>query len=128
MCTITESSSTFQTEWRRFYTAKLVGKMDMVEFGVKAVYLIGSVESYGAGKCSDIDLIIQLIGDAKPKASLVEWLQKWDARLCQISELYTSKELSRLLDIHFVNDKDIQEASCFATKMLLLFGRTYYRI
>lgn len=117
MCVLIESSGTFQTDWRRLYAKRIAEEMNMLEFGVKAIYLVGSVESYSAGMGSDIDLIIKLVGDSKPKESLVVWLRSWEERLCEISGQYTSESLPYVLDIHFVNNKDIQNQSSFAIRM-----------
>lgn len=117
MCVLMESSDTFQTEWRRLYAKKIAEEMNMRELGVKAIYLVGSVESYNAGRGSDIDLVIQLMGDSKPKRTLMIWLRNWETKLRKVSGQYTSETLPYVLDIHFINNVDIQNQSSFAARM-----------
>lgn len=49
--------------------------MDMELFGVKGIYLIGSVETGEAGISSDIDLIVHVGNDEKQTAAMLEWFK-----------------------------------------------------
>lgn len=117
MCIAKKSQNVFHTEWRRCCIKKIAEEMDMVKFGIKAIYLFGSVESGNAGMGSDIDLIIQLAGYSKPEMSMIAWLNNWNIKLCDICEHYTSIRLPYILDIHFVNDLDFDNQTCYAAKV-----------
>lgn len=106
-----------QSAWRRTYAQKIAEEMDMQKYGVKAIYLFGSVESGNAGLCSDIDLIIRLSGKREPECSLLLWLEKWNEELCKLCEQYTSFKVAYMLDVHYVNDTDMDRKTSYATKI-----------
>lgn len=64
--------------------------MDMELFGVKGIYLIGSVETGEAGISSDIDLIVHVGNDEKQTAAMLEWFKGWNEKLALINLTFSN--------------------------------------
>lgn len=111
----------YQTEWRRQCAAQIAREMDMNDFGVEALYLFGSVSSYEAGLRSDIDLIIHIGKEPEPQQKMILWFQKWEEKLRVLAEQYTNEKLSYVLDLHYVNNDDVDKGTSFAVKMKSIY-------
>jgi pyruvate,water dikinase len=103
--------------WRLRMAEHIVHCMDTDKFGVKAVYIIGSVKNGNAGPGSDIDLLIHLESSTEQKKLLTQWLDGWSLCLAELNYLKTGYRSEGLLDVHFLTDKDIRNKSSFAAKI-----------
>ncbi len=102
-------------QWRYEMAETIAGKLDMAAFGVKALYLIGSVKTGEAGPCSDIDLLAHCINDAKKHDLLRAWCDGYGQCLSALNECKTDyKTKGSLIDLHIITDKDIEEKTSFA--------------
>ena len=106
--------SRFETAWRYGFAQQIAQQMDMAYFGVKAIYLFGSVATGQAGIGSDIDLILHVSGSEKQERDLLKWLSVWDAKLREICLLRSGEKPSYMLDIHLIKDEDFKKKSLFA--------------
>lgn len=105
------------SEWRRFMSERIAMEMDCELFGVKCIYLIGSLVRGRAVFCSDIDLLIH-VDDCKEKQNLLElWLDGWGKALAITNYLRTGYLADNLLDIHTVTDLDVQNNDSLAAKI-----------
>lgn len=111
------SNTKNHSEWRLLMAERIAMGMDCESFGVKSIYLIGSVERGDAGMCSDIDLLIHVDDDQKKRKLLALWLDGWGKALSLTNYLRTGFLVGSLLDVHIVTDRDIQENDSFATKI-----------
>lgn len=97
---------------------QIADTMDMEGFGVKGVYLIGSVNTGDAGMGSDIDLLLHINElSQEQKCTLEGWLDGWSRALAKINYLQTGHVMNKMLDVHMVTDQDIREGSSFAVKI-----------
>ena len=103
--------------WRSYMAEQLAASLDPLLFGVKAVYLFGSVNNGTAGPNSDIDLIIHFCGTPQQQADLETWLNGWSLSLSEINYLKTGYKMSGMLDIHIITDEDIKMKTSFAVKI-----------
>ncbi|MDY0355125.1 MAG: PEP/pyruvate-binding domain-containing protein [Sedimentisphaerales bacterium] len=103
--------------WRSYMAERLASRLDPAWFGVRRVYLIGSVNSGTAGPGSDIDLIIHFQGDAEQRERLESWLEGWSIALAEINYLKTGYTSQGLLDAHIVTDDDIAKRTSYALKI-----------
>lgn len=118
LCNVSQlSEDKFHTEWRRQAAILIASELDMELFGVKGVYLFGSVESGEAGPGSDIDLIFHICSSENQKRAMRKWLDTWNSRLCDIFKRITGTNISYMLDIHLVDDTDMERKTCFAYKI-----------
>lgn len=101
--------------WRQEMAEAMARTMDMRRFGVKALYLIGSVKTGNAGPCSDIDLLAHCSDDASLHEKLRIWCEGWGLCLSEINEEKTCMETpGSLVDLHIITDEDIRQKSSFA--------------
>lgn len=103
--------------WRRYIAAQLARDMDYKFFGVKNIYLFGSVENGSTGIGSDIDLIIYTDNTKEQNQLLLTWLDGWNKSLCHFNYLITGLKSEFMLDIHLVDDNDIKQNTTFASKL-----------
>lgn len=103
--------------WRKYMASEVAAEMNFPKYGVKGVYLFGSVDNESAGMGSDIDLIIHINSSQHQLQSLTEWLDGWSKALAKINYLRTGYETDELLDVHFVTDEDIEHKESFATRI-----------
>ena len=83
----------------------------------RASTLFGSTKNGNAGPASDIDLLVHFRGNADQRADLERWLEGWSECLDEINFLKTGCRCGGLLDVHIINDDDIERRSSFAIKI-----------
>lgn len=92
--------------------------LDLARYGVKALYLIGSVKTGEAGPCSDIDLLAHCVDDVQKHALLEAWCEGWGLSLAALNECKTEFETKgSLVDLHIITDSDIEMRSSFAVML-----------
>jgi hypothetical protein len=96
---------------------KLAAQLDPDRFGVKGLYLFGSVKNAQSGPASDIDILIHFDGTEEQKKDLKTWLEGWSLSLSQINFLRTGYKTNGLLDVHIVTDEDIKNRDSYAIKI-----------
>ncbi len=102
-------------EWRYEMAWAIAEKIDMLRYGIKALYLIGSVKTGEAGPCSDIDLLAHCDDDKDKHALLRAWCEGYGQCLAEINECKTDYETEgSLLDLHIITDKHIEDRTSFA--------------
>ncbi len=103
--------------WRLRMAEAISNMMDGKQFGVKAIYLIGSTKNANAGPASDIDLLLHFTGNAVKRRELLKWLEGWGLALAEMNFLKTGYRTDSLLDVHLVTDHDISEKTSYAVKI-----------
>jgi len=103
--------------WRLKMAEQIAAELDPDQFGVKAVYVFGSVKNATAGPGSDIDLLIHFGGTERQRSDLMLWLSGWSLCLAQMNYLAIGYRSEGLLDIHLITDKDIECRTSFAVKI-----------
>ena len=90
----------------------------MKAFGVKALYLIGSVKTGEAGPCSDIDLLAHCTNDPLKQRLLLAWCNGWGLCLSALNECRTKyKAKGSLVDLHIITDEDIKQKTSFTVML-----------
>ncbi|HPT73266.1 MAG TPA: pyruvate, phosphate dikinase, partial [Candidatus Cloacimonadota bacterium] len=103
--------------WRLRMAESIAASLDGTEFGVEALYIIGSTKNANAGPASDIDLLIHFYGSPKQKKELIRWLQGWGLALAEMNFLKTGYRTDDLLDVHIITNMDIEQKTSFAVKI-----------
>jgi predicted nucleotidyltransferase len=104
-------------QWRLRNVEKLAAQLDPLRFGVKALYIFGSVKNALAGPASDIDVLIHFTGKPAQRKDLLSWLEGWSLALSQINFLRTGYKTNGLLDVHIITDEDIANKDSYALKI-----------
>lgn len=92
--------------WRQRFAERLAAVMDPARFGVRDVYLGGSVETGNAGPGSDIDLIVVTDGDARQKEDLLFWLEGWSLCLAEVGFQIYGLPSDGLLDAQLLDSTE----------------------
>ena len=102
-------------KWRMKMSRKIASKTDFKKFGIKAMYIIGSVKEATAGPVSDIDLLVHFIGTEKQKQLFASWIGGWSLALAEIVTQKTGYEYDNgIIDLHLITDEDIENKTCYA--------------
>ena len=105
-------------QWRFDMALAIAESLDQERYGVKALYLIGSVKTGEAGPCSDIDLLAHCVDDSHKHALLKAWCEGWGHSLAALNECKTEfKTKGSLVDLHIITDRDIKQRSSFAVML-----------
>jgi len=105
------------SHWRLSMAELIASYLDEDQFGVKAMYLIGSAKNAAAGPESDIDLLIHFQGTERQREALLCWLDGWSLCLDEWNRIRTGCRTGGLLDIHVVTDADIAAKSSYAVRI-----------
>ncbi|MFO7842855.1 MAG: nucleotidyltransferase domain-containing protein [Bacteroidales bacterium] len=102
-------------KWRWRMAEKIAEKTNFDEFGIKAMYLIGSTKETTAGPASDIDLLIHFVGDEQQECSLKAFIDGWSFALEDINKQKTGYSMDEgIIDLHIVTDEDIKKQTSYA--------------
>jgi hypothetical protein len=103
--------------WRLRMVDRIAVDLDPDRFGVKSMYVFGSVKNATAGPSSDIDLLIHDDGAGRKREELGIWLDGWSRSLAETNYLRTGYKSEGLLDVHYVTDEDIEKQTSYAAKI-----------
>ena len=103
--------------WRLEMAEHVASQLDPERFGVKSMYVIGSVKNATAGPQSDIDLLVHFQGSRKQRQELMLWLEGWGKCLDEMNFHKTGYRSGGLLDAHIVTDEDIANKTSYAIKI-----------
>jgi hypothetical protein len=115
--TMVELPTEAHWRWRLRMAEQIAADLDAERFGVRALYIIGSVKNATAGPSSDIDLLIHDEGSGPQRNELNLWLDGWSRSLAEMNHLRTGYRTDGLLDVHYVTDRDIEKQTSFAAKI-----------
>jgi predicted nucleotidyltransferase len=102
-------------KWRFQVSEKIARMMDLEQYGVEAIYLIGSTKTGKAGPGSDIDLLVHFRGDPWQEKELRAWIEGWGLGLSELNFHKTGyKTPGSLIDFHIITDEDIGSMSSYA--------------
>ncbi|MGH9463859.1 MAG: nucleotidyltransferase family protein [Vicinamibacteria bacterium] len=96
--------------WRQRFAERIAAAIDPARFGVRELYLYGSVEAGSAGPGSDVDLIVVSGGDVRQKGELQLWLEGWSLCLAEVSFQVYGLPSEGLLDVRFLNPEEAEAA------------------
>jgi Nucleotidyltransferase domain len=101
--------------WRNEMVCKIAEKLDFENFGVEAMYLIGSTKNATSGPASDIDILLHFRGNRYQEKELRAWFNGWSLCLSEINYMKTGYRSDGLIDLHLVTDKDIENRNSYAS-------------
>jgi predicted nucleotidyltransferase len=103
--------------WRFRMAERMVRAMDPEEFGVNAVYLIGSVKNGTAGPESDIDLLVHVRSDGCRREKLEAWFDGWGYALGEQNYSRTGVRVGNILDVTYLTDEEVAAGDGLAAKI-----------
>jgi hypothetical protein len=111
---LSQADSDQHWKWRFRMAERISQLMDFEKFGIKAVYLIGSVKNATAGPASDLDLLIHHGANELQLNCLKSWIEGWSFCLAEENFHRTGYQTGRLIDLHLITDEDIKAKTSFA--------------
>jgi predicted nucleotidyltransferase len=103
-------------KWRYEVSRKIADHIDFEQFGVEAIYVIGSTKDGSAGPGSDIDLMVHFRGNRNQRLALEAWLEGWGLGLAELNFMKTGYSTTgSLIDYHIITDEDIRWKTSYAS-------------
>ncbi len=112
-----ESSAEEALQWRKRMAESVALKLDPKRFGVKEVYLYGTVFNETATSNSDIDLLVHFDGNDEQYKELKVWFEGWNHCLSQLNYNRSGYSIENFLDITFITDNEIKEQKYYSDLM-----------
>jgi predicted nucleotidyltransferase len=103
--------------WRMRMAKQIASGLDPEQYGVVAIYLLGSTKNATAREGSDIDLLVHFRGTEEQEKELRDWLGVWSRRLAEMNYRRTGRQSDGLLDVHLITDSDITRRTSYAVKI-----------
>ncbi|MFP4024631.1 MAG: nucleotidyltransferase domain-containing protein [Thiohalospira sp.] len=102
-------------KWRWRMAEKIAEKTDFKQFGIKAMYLIGSTKETTSGPASDIDLLVHFDGSLEQEKCLKAWIDGWSFALEDFNRQKTGHNINDgLVDLHIITDNDLKKQTSYA--------------
>jgi hypothetical protein len=111
---LSQANSDQHWKWRFRMAERISQLMDFEKFGIKAVYLIGSVKNATAGPASDLDLLIHHQANELQLNCLKSWIDGWSLCLAEENFQRTGYQTGKLIDLHLITEEDIKAKTSFA--------------
>jgi hypothetical protein len=112
-----ESSAEEALQWRKRMAESVALKLDPKRFGVKDVYLYGTVFNETATSNSDIDLLVHFDGNEEQFKELKVWFEGWNHCLSQLNYNRSGYSIENFLDITFITDDEMKEQKYYSDLM-----------
>lgn len=112
--TFTEIGSDEPLQWRKRMIESILEHLDPKRFGVKELYLYGSVFDGTAGAKSDIDFICIFDGTEEQRKELRIWIEGWNLALSRINYNKTGFKLDRLIDFTILTPQELSQQKYYA--------------
>ncbi len=84
------------------------------QYGLKSIYLFGTVFHKNASAGSDIDLLVHYDGQQQNLEKLKIWFEAWNYSLNEMIFNQTGLRLERFIDVIYITDDDLIENDYFA--------------
>lgn len=115
---VSTNDKNFHWKWRLKFAHIIAEKIDFDRFGVKAVYLTGSVKNASSGPGSDIDFLIHCDRNFELHKELRLWIEGWGLALAEFNKKTTGYASdSSIIDLHIITDEDIKNNDSYAIKI-----------
>ena len=112
--TFNEIGSDEPLQWRKRMIDSILEHLDPNRFGVKELYLYGSVFDGTATAKSDIDFICIFQGTDEQKKELKIWIEGQNLALSRINFNKTGFKLERLIDFTILTENELSQQKYYA--------------
>jgi predicted nucleotidyltransferase len=127
------SSKAFQSleepwEIRWKFVEKMVEKLNPQKYGVKGVYLFGTVFSKTASETSDVDLLFYIDSNSETRGKLESWLEPWNELLKEIIYIHTGYNHPKPLDVYFITKEEINSENYYYNEIMNKEKKLSYKL
>jgi len=101
-------------QWRLRMLDSILENLEPKRFGIKEMYLYGTVFNGNAGPNSDIDFVVIFEGTDEQKHNLKLWFEGWNLALSQINYNKSGYKLKHFIDAVILRPSELSEQQYFA--------------
>lgn len=112
---VQSESESNPNEIRNLIIKKMCKSIDLKEYGILAIYLIGSTKNQNAAAKSDIDLIIHFDGSLQSELKINSWFSAYNDFIYNFINEINNEGIKEIFDIHLISDQDIERKTSYAT-------------
>lgn len=106
----------WEKRWK--FVEKMVDALNFNKYGIRAIYLFGTVYNRTAKESSDIDLLVHYDGSHENLIALKAWFEPWNYLLQEIIFTTTGFRLKRALDVHYITDGECNEQNYYFVEIM----------
>lgn len=116
----------WEIRWK--FVEKLVGKISPMKFGVKGIYLYGTVFTKIASDTSDVDILVHYDGDPRHKELMDAWFEPWNIMLQEIIYINTGFLRPKPLDVHYITDAELVPENYYFSEIMDTQKKNSYKL
>lgn len=106
----------WEKRWK--FIEKMLDALNFNKYGIRAIYLFGTVYNRTAKESSDIDLLVHYDGGQENLIALKAWFEPWNFLLQEIIFTTTGFRLKKALDVHYVTDAECNEQNYYFVEIM----------
>ncbi len=116
----TKTAPSLEEPWeiRWKFVERMIRYLRPQKYGVKAVYLFGTVFSKTASATSDVDLLFYIDGNIENLIKLEVWLEPWNALLKELIFLHTGFRHPNPLDVKYIKPNELTKDNYFYNEIM----------
>ncbi len=116
----------WEIRWK--FVEKLVNKISPIKFGIKGIYLYGTVFTKSASDTSDVDLLVHYDGDPLHKELMDAWFEPWNIMLQEIIYINTGFLRPKPLDVHYITDQELVPENYYFSEIMDVQKKNSYKL
>lgn len=101
-------------QWRKRMVESILEHLDPKRFGIKDLYLYGTVYDETAGPKSDIDFVCIFDGTTEQRREFELWIEGWNLALSKINYNKTGYKLDNFIDVNILTQTELNNQKYFA--------------
>jgi|YNPMSStandDraft_2_1061718.scaffolds.fasta_scaffold00117_16 predicted nucleotidyltransferase len=106
----------WEIRWK--FVEKMVSKLNPSKFGIKGIYLYGTVFTKSASDTSDVDILVHYDGNPRNKELMEAWFEPWNFLLQDIIYINTGFRRPKPLDVHYITDSELVEENYYFREIM----------
>ncbi len=116
----------WEIRWK--FVEKLVSKISPMKFGIKGIYLYGTVFTKSASDASDVDILVHYDGDPRHKELMDAWFEPWNIMLQEIIYINTGFLRPKPLDVHYITDAELVPENYYFSEIMDTQKKNSYKL
>ncbi|MGQ9819046.1 MAG: PEP/pyruvate-binding domain-containing protein [Candidatus Kapaibacteriales bacterium] len=106
----------WEKRWK--FVEKMIDALNLKKYGIKAIYLFGTVYNRTAKESSDIDLLVHYDGNPENLIALKAWFEPWNYLLQEIIFTTTGFRLKKALDVYYITDEECNKQNYYFVEIM----------
>ncbi|MCX7880117.1 MAG: PEP/pyruvate-binding domain-containing protein [Ignavibacteria bacterium] len=116
----------WELRWK--FVDRMVGKMKIHHYGVRGIYLFGTVFTKTATETADVDLLVHYDGQEMNRQKLCAWFDAWSGMLRDLIYYQTGFLHPKPLDVYYITDAELTNDNYFFSEIMDLQKKKSFKL